>query len=187
MSEPWRPYRWNNVARRAQITSRWGARDTDHCAFKVTQLVRSWGQTWWPWKVIFTWNGCVNCGKACWFCCKSLFWLSILSKLMICSCCSYCSYCYVRVLCFIMCSVHWLVSNFIFWEVCSCEVRFFRSEFHESWVPWTRKWRILYRLPPSGEVPYREGERSMGERPSESRYHTELSSSYHPHRDLLHY
>ena len=86
--------------------------------------------------VIFTWNGWVNCGIDCWFCCKSLFWLNILSKLILFLFVCFVLFCSVLSSFFSNVRFTLLFSNFIFWEVCSCEVRFFvlsstNPEFHE--------------------------------------------------------
>ena len=123
--QPWRTSARECVLprRAGGVTSRGDTRDWSFKAIAQSQNIKT---------IIFTWNGWVNCGIDCWFCCKSLFWLSILSKLI---------FVLVRV---VRCSLVFvqnvrftlLFSNFIFWEVCSCEVRFFvlsstNPEFHE--------------------------------------------------------
>ena len=101
--------------------------------------------------VIFTWNGWVNCGIDCWFCCKSLFWLNILSKLI-----SFLFVCFV-----LFCSV--LSSFFIMFGSRYCSLILFSEKcvpakfVFSFWVPrilssMNTKWRSVLSITASDDA-----------------------------------
>ena len=101
--------------------------------------------------VIFTWNGWVNCGIDCWFCCRSLFWLNILSKLI-----SFLFVCFV-----LFCSV--LSSFFIMFGSRYCSLILFSEKcvpakfVFSFWVPrilssMNTKWRSVHSITASDDA-----------------------------------